>query len=182
MLSRQGRLGAFEAALQANGLGRDPSLTKTGAPSFVMGHDTMSHLLSLVEPPNALICGGFEISNSALDCCLRTGQRFPDDIAFVGYGDPISYSWIGEGISMIDISPASLAGQTSHMLSAKRDAAMGSTIWLTTKLVLRDSTGSWFRHICLVCVIGLEDATVPVLTLFGVHPVDKNVPVPLPAR
>lgn len=141
MSSGQGRLDAFETALQAHGLGLDPNLTKTGAPSFVMGHDSMSQLLSLSAPPDALICGGFEISNGALDCCLRNGQHFPQDIAFVGYGDPIGYSWIGNGISTIEISPEALASQASHMLSAQRDAAVGDTIWSATKLVLRGSTG-----------------------------------------
>lgn len=140
MSSGRGRLGAFEGALHAQGRRLDPNLVKTGAPGFVMGQMNMAQLLSLATPPDALICGGFEISSGALDCCLRKGQRFPQDIAFVGYGDPISYSWIGTGISTIDISPEALATQASHMLSAKQEAGTVNTICSATTFVMRGST------------------------------------------
>jgi LacI family transcriptional regulator len=141
MSSGRGRLGAFEAALAAHGRKPDPHLTRTGAPGFVMGHEHMSQLLSLATPPDALICGGFEISNGALDCCLRRGQRFPQDIAFIGYGDPISYGWIGKGISTIEISPEALADQASQMLLAQPDADASNVICSATRFVVRGSTG-----------------------------------------
>lgn len=143
MSSGHGRLRAFEAALRSHGLIPDPNLIKTGAPSFVMGHDSMSALLALPAPPDALICGGFEISNGALDCCLRNGVRFPQDIAFVGYGDPTSYSWIGTGISTIEISPDALAHQASVMLASQGNAEGANSNRSATKLVLRGSTGVW---------------------------------------
>lgn len=141
MSSGRGRLAAFESALAAHGLKPDPHLTRTGAPSFSMGHETMSQLLSLAAPPDALVCGGFEISNGALDCCLRKGQRFPQDMAFVGYGDPIGYGWIGKGISTIEISPEALADQASQMLLANPNADARNVICFATKFVLRGSTG-----------------------------------------
>lgn len=142
MSSGRGRLGAFQAALLSHGMKADAGLTRTGAPGFTMGHDNMSALLALVPPPDALVCGGFEISNGALDCCLRNGVRFPEDIAFVGYGDPIGYRWIGHGISTIDISPDELAHCAIRLLSTQSSAGQGAINCSAAKFVLRGSAGA----------------------------------------
>ncbi|MCR8723540.1 LacI family DNA-binding transcriptional regulator [Frigidibacter sp. ROC022] len=142
MSSGRGRLAAFESALQSHGQTPDPGLVRTGAPGFMMGHDNMAALLSLEAPPDALICGGFEISNGALDCCLRRGLRFPQDLAFVGYGDPISYGWIDKGISTIEISPEELAKQACRMLAPQAMAAEDHVEHLPTTFHLRGSAAA----------------------------------------
>jgi DNA-binding LacI/PurR family transcriptional regulator len=129
------RVAAFEAALQSQGVKPLPELIKTGAPGFEMGHRSMAELLGLAAPPDALICGGFEISNGALECCLERGVVFPRDLAFVGYGDPISYRWIGQGISTIDVSPDDLAQRAVELLAHDATAPNASP----TKFVLRGS-------------------------------------------
>lgn len=118
----------------------DPALIRTGAPGFAMGQDNMSALLALPAPPDALVCGGFEISNGALDCCLHNSVRFPQDIAFVGYGDPTAYRWIGQGISTIVISPEQLASQASQMLAVQGHAEQIHINCSATTFVSRGST------------------------------------------
>lgn len=139
--SGRGRVAAYKAGLLANGLALDQTLIRTGFPGFVMGQDNMSALLALATPPDALICGGFEISNGALDCCLRSGVKFPQDLAFVGYGDPVSYRWIAGGISTIDVAPDDLAQRATLLLSSQEDEAQGTISCSPTKFILRGSAG-----------------------------------------
>ncbi|URK85989.1 substrate-binding domain-containing protein (plasmid) [Rhizobium sp. RCAM05350] len=82
------RFSAFRDSLQRHGIAMRGALTITAAPSFRMGHESLLALLDGNEAMTALVCGGFEISNGALDACLERGLRFRDDLAFVGYGDP----------------------------------------------------------------------------------------------
>ena len=139
MSSGRGRVAAYESALVSHGLKRNQSLIKTGSPGFIMGQESMAALLALNVPPDALICGGFEISNGALDSCLRSGVRFPHDLAFVGYGDPVSYRWIADGISTIDVSPDDLAYRATQMLSAQISEAQCRVSFSPTQFILRGS-------------------------------------------
>ena len=103
------RFTAFRDALQRHGIALCDALTITAAPSFRMGHDSALALLDGESAMTALICGGFEISNGALDACLERGLRFPDDLAFVGYGDPAAYRWIAGGITTIRLPVVEMA-------------------------------------------------------------------------
>lgn len=137
--SGRSRMAAFEAALKSHAMGVAPELIKTGAPGFEMGHRSMAELLDLAEPPDALICGGFEISNGALECCLERGVVLPRDLAFVGYGDPISYRWIGQGISTIDVSPDDLAEKAIGLLSLQDGSDGGAVSSSEATFLLRGS-------------------------------------------
>lgn len=139
MSSGRGRKTAFEAALKSQGILAQADLIKTGAPGFKMGRRCMNELLDLAEPPDALICGGFEISNGALECCLEQGIEFPRDIAFVGYGDPISYRWIRQGISTIDVSPDDLAQKAIGLLSKVGNVDHSTVSRSDAKFILRVS-------------------------------------------
>ena len=139
MSSGRSRMAAFETTLQSHAITAEPELIKTGAPGFEMGQRSMAELLGLAHPPDALICGGFEISNGALECCLERGVTFPRDIAFVGYGDPISYRWIGRGISTIDVSADDLAQKAIGLISMQEDSATSAISRSPTRFVLRGS-------------------------------------------
>lgn len=103
------RFAAFRDSLQRHGIAMRGALTITAAPSFRMGHESLLALLDGNEAMTALVCGGFEISNGALDACLERGLRFPDDLAFVGYGDPAAYRWIAGGITTIRLPVVEMA-------------------------------------------------------------------------
>ncbi len=103
------RLLAYHHALQRHQIAPDHTLTITAPPSFRMGHDGAATLLDGKVSVTALICGGFEISNGALEACLGRGTRLPNDLAFVGYGDPAAYQWIAGGITTIRLPVAEMA-------------------------------------------------------------------------
>jgi len=109
------RLNAFKAGLEAVGLSPAKDLLIAGEPSFEMGYRAVQ---TLVEQggATALVCGGIELSNGALNGCLEKGIRIPEDLVFIGYGDPSYYQWIGGGISAIRLPVDDLAQQISSFI------------------------------------------------------------------
>lgn len=118
MSSGRGRAAAYRYGLARAAMPEDPALIRTAAPGFAMGRAEMEALLDAPSAPDAVICGGFEISNGALDACLRREIRLPDDLAFVGYGDPAAYRWLAGGITTIALSPDDIAERAMDMLES----------------------------------------------------------------
>lgn len=87
----------------------------------------------------ALVCGGFEISNAALDACLEKGMRFPRDMAFVGFGDPRAYRWINDGISTISL-PVRAMAQWAVAMVLRPDSDPVQTKIFETQFIERHST------------------------------------------
>lgn len=113
--SGRGRLEAFRAGLVASNLKEEPCLIKTGNPSFRMGGEFAREILTAGKA-TAIVCGGFEISNGALNALLESQIGHSGKFGFIGYGDPSFYSWIDGGISTIQIPVLPLAQQALQLL------------------------------------------------------------------
>lgn len=133
------RAKAFHDALKRNGLSPNPAVIKQEPPSFEMGHALCLSILDGTAAATALVCGGFEISNGALDACLKRGLKLPADLAFIGYGDPSFYKWIEGGISSIFVPVEELALQAAALLSPRAPQKDAGVIFLPSALVLRNS-------------------------------------------
>lgn len=110
------RLQAFRDGLAGCELPSREEVIVTGPPGQAMGHERMHAMLASNQPPDAIVCGGFEISNGALNACLERGVRLPEQLAFVGYGDPSFYQWIAGGISTISLSANEVACRAIEMI------------------------------------------------------------------
>ncbi len=134
------RFSAFMSGMQRAGLDTEPDDILTDMPTFSMGHRAAQ---SLIDAGNvtAMICGGFEISNGALNGCLEKGLRLPTDISFIGFGDPSFYRWISGGISTIRIPVDSLAAKTAMLLDPANRSKTAPPIQqiLPAELVIRNS-------------------------------------------
>ncbi len=117
--SGRDRYGAFCDGMARQGVSVNDDLLIRGAPSKDLGRG-LGRLLQEPNPPTAVICGGFEISNGALASVMDSGLRMPDDIAFVGYGDPQYYSWIAGGVTTIGMPVDAFANALAHRLSTLR--------------------------------------------------------------
>lgn len=137
--SGRGRFAAFQAAMQRNGMEINMKLVRTGPPGFEMARDTAISLLDSGAPPEALVCGGFEISNGALEACLQRGVNFPTDLAFIGYGDPPAYKWIAGGITTIALSTDDIAMRAMAMITDLVHTKPHASSDLPTELILRKS-------------------------------------------
>lgn len=138
--SGRNRLAAFSGAMKRNARPVVPGLMRMAAPSFDMGYHSLQSLLR-DERATAIVCGGFEISNGALEACLQGGLAMPGDIAFVGYGDPAHYAWINGGLSTIALPVDQLARQAAEMLdrSMAADREPASTVSFPAVFVKRHS-------------------------------------------
>lgn len=130
------RAEAFVQALRHQGIDPEPRHFHTGAPGFDMARQTIEKLLDAANRSQALICGRFEISNGALEARLHRGVRFPDDMAFVGYGDPPAYQRLGGGITTISLSADDLAGRAIALIEGDTAQANAAS---PTRLILRHS-------------------------------------------
>jgi DNA-binding LacI/PurR family transcriptional regulator len=134
------RQAAFIEAMVANGLAVVPTLIQTASPSFDMGAACAQAVISGEVEATAVVCGGFEISNGALDACLRAGVSMPDDVAFVGYGDPSFYRWIQGGVTTIALPIDELAQQALELLSpAKGEDTKARDCVFEAELVYRST-------------------------------------------
>ncbi len=109
------RLTAYRDGLRRAGISENADLVLTGVPSFDMGRKCAEQLLDGGQA-TALICGGVEISNGALSALMDRGQQPGKDFAFIGYGDPAYYSWIGGGVSTVQLPVELLAEQAIKVL------------------------------------------------------------------
>ncbi len=50
-------------------------------------------MLSLPEPPTAIYCSSDSMALGAILAVENAGRRVPDDVAIVGHGDDLPYSW-----------------------------------------------------------------------------------------
>ncbi|WP_372574327.1 LacI family DNA-binding transcriptional regulator [Ruegeria jejuensis] len=102
------RLGAFLTGADEARIDVTPDMIHTGTPSFAMGHAQAKAILE-AGCATALLCGGFEISNGALSAVIDETKHSRKKIAFIGYGDPSFYAWIGNGVSTIQVPVTELA-------------------------------------------------------------------------
>lgn len=137
--SGRNRLQAYTDALGGIGLPVDETLICTGAPGFDMGRDRMKHLLDMPHAPDALVCGGFEISNGALETCLTRQLDMPERMAFIGYGDPACYRWISGGITTVALSEQQLACEAIRMVRDCASNRSTASQTVSTELIFRGS-------------------------------------------
>lgn len=135
--SGQQRLKAFTQTLKNTNIEIRRELICTGSPSYQMGYENMMSLLKLDKRPDGLVCGGFEISNGALDACLASEIKIPSDLYFIGYGDPSFYKWISGGISTISISEEDVAHRAIGMVKSLDTLDENKTEIVSTELLIR---------------------------------------------
>ncbi|ACZ31813.1 transcriptional regulator, LacI family [Xylanimonas cellulosilytica DSM 15894] len=82
-----GRRGAYLAALESAGITPDPALLVPVPWGASGGAEAMERLLSLPEPPTAVLAHSDEIAFGALQTLRRAGVRVPADVSVIGVDD-----------------------------------------------------------------------------------------------
>jgi DNA-binding LacI/PurR family transcriptional regulator len=87
-LSGAPRLRGYAQALRASGQQQDPRLIATGAGTFDDGHRLAQRLLSLPDPPTALIAATNDQGAGCLEALRAAALRTPEDISLIVYAAP----------------------------------------------------------------------------------------------
>ncbi|WP_380053979.1 LacI family DNA-binding transcriptional regulator [Falsihalocynthiibacter sp. SS001] len=127
------RLDAYRSGLKQAGIVEDRRLVLTDSPSISMGNRLTRKILSETDA-SAIICAGFEISEGALKAAIQT-ETLNSRLAFVGYGDPDYYSWIGRGLCSIRVPVDELAECAISLVTS--DKPREAEFKFAAKLIIR---------------------------------------------
>jgi DNA-binding LacI/PurR family transcriptional regulator len=156
--SSRARLAGYRAALEAAGLGAG-GLGAGGpdAPGELVRRDHFCaaggrrqarELLTLPQPPTAIVAGNDAQAFGVLQALGERGLRAPEDLSVVGFDDVPVASWATPALTTIRQPLAAMAATAFRMLRAPGTSLPGASgpgephhIELATTLVIRESTG-----------------------------------------
>ena len=144
LLSGQARLQGYRDALSSAGLPVDESLITIGNYRFDPAYHATQALLSLPEPPTALLVCNELMTGAALQCLKDRDVSLPDELSLVAFDDPPWTSFFRPGITTVRtprVEIARLALETLLGLladPASRDASAVERK-IATEFVVRES-------------------------------------------
>jgi DNA-binding LacI/PurR family transcriptional regulator len=118
-LGSRARVVAFRGKAKRLGLVLDPLLVRTGELSRETGYLATRDLLSLAEPPTALIAGNNQLTVGVLGALRDLGLRVPEDLSLVACDDVDLTRLHDPPIDVIDRDPLEL-GRTAAGLLLRR--------------------------------------------------------------
>lgn len=95
------RLAGFVSTMHQAGL--DPSKVALMAPRPEFSRHAVHTLMSATRRPTALVMGSSSLTFGALMALRALGMRWPEDISIVGYGDPVWFGLIGDGLTTMKL-------------------------------------------------------------------------------
>jgi len=101
LLSGRDRLEGYRDALTAAGLPVDERLIGIGNYRFDPAYRATEELLSLREPPTALLVCNELMTGAALQCLKDRGVSLPDELSLVAFDDPAWTSFFRPGITTV---------------------------------------------------------------------------------
>jgi LacI family transcriptional regulator len=142
-----GRLDGYKKALCEYGMAVNPdyivAVERLDESADVAGHRAATKLLSLNPRPDGIFCFNDPVAIGAMNAILSQGLRIPQDVALIGSGNLHFDSVMRVPLSTVD-QCSEMMGQRAALLAVslidKEASAQPKTIYLTPKLVVRDST------------------------------------------
>jgi LacI family repressor for deo operon, udp, cdd, tsx, nupC, and nupG len=137
------RLEGYQAALAAASLPAHAELVHTGDFTMRSGALGMEHLMSLPQPPTAVLCGNDEMAYGAIRALRKVGLAVPEDVSVVGFDDQNMAEFYNPPLTTVNIPRHELGRRAALELIdqlAGRDVAR--EVVLPTRLVIRESTAA----------------------------------------
>jgi DNA-binding LacI/PurR family transcriptional regulator len=135
------RLAGFRAAMLEAGLGVDDRLVRHGVFTLNAGREQACQLLSLPEPPTAIVAGNDAQAFGVLQVLAERGLRAPADVSVVGFDDVPVAAWATPALTTVRQPLAAMSAAAFRMLRDGETGFEPHHIELATTLVVRDSTG-----------------------------------------
>lgn len=136
------RLDGYQAALRRNGVRVDPDLVRHGDSLVGGGRRLGGELLSLPDPPTAIISGSDEQAYGVYLAARDHGLRIPEDLSVVGNDDVDLCQWISPQLTTVRQPLAAMAREATRMVIelARGGARPNPRVELATSVVVRAST------------------------------------------
>jgi LacI family transcriptional regulator, galactose operon repressor len=109
----------YRAALAEAGLKADPAWVVHTSVGRQGGADGVAELLTLADPPTAVLCGNDMTAIGALDVTRERGLAVPQDLAVVGFDDIEAASLVTPALTTV-LVPAREQGRTCARLLLRR--------------------------------------------------------------
>jgi LacI family transcriptional regulator len=133
----------FEQAVCQAGMGLDPAQVVLSDLTFMGGYDSAKNLLSLSQPPDAILCIDDETALGALRAAHEIGLEIGTKIGIAGFGGTLAASHAEPSLTTLDIPIYEIARDLVRLLLARvKKATPGErTINILPNLQVRSSTG-----------------------------------------
>lgn len=136
------RLDGYQAALRRNGVRLDPDLVRHGDSLVGGGRRLGAELLSLPDPPTAIISGSDEQAYGVYLAARDQGLRIPEDLSVVGNDDVDLCQWISPQLTTVRQPLAAMAREATRMVIelTRGGVPPNPRVELATSVVVRAST------------------------------------------
>lgn len=141
-LIARARLEACRAAMDAAGVPLDEQFIRTGRFFFEDGLDFGRDLLSLADPPTAVICGNDLQALGVYEAARQARLTIPDDLSVVGFDDLECAHWCGPPMTTVrqPFDEMGAAAARLVLTLSAGEAPSQTRVELPTTLVVRGST------------------------------------------
>ena len=135
------RIEGYRAGLQLAGVSFDPSYLVTGSATTASASEATSALLSLADPPTAIVAGNNMATIGAVRAIRSRGLQVPADVSVVGFDD---FEWADcfEPRLTLVAQPCEEIGKRAASLLIERIAnpsGAPQSVRLEARLIIRDS-------------------------------------------
>ncbi|MCG0238910.1 MAG: LacI family transcriptional regulator [Firmicutes bacterium] len=136
------RLEGYRTALARAGIAYDPDLVLSGHITQQDGGRALERLLSLPDPPTAIVAVDDTLALGVLDAALRRGLRVPEDLAVVGFNDDPITAWTRPTLTTVRIPVFELGVMAARMLVSilRGQPVRPRQVILPCQLIVRAST------------------------------------------
>jgi LacI family transcriptional regulator len=138
------RLRGAQRALETQGVVVRDEWVLAGAYTHAGGYSSAAQLLSLREPPTAIICGNDTVAIGALEAAHRHGFAVPERVSIIGFDDTPMAGWAMIGLTTVRQPMAEMAMLAATRLVERIGAGPSLAPrrdLLPVSLVQRNSTG-----------------------------------------
>lgn len=134
---------AFQESM--NEISLSPQLIVDGDHTMEAGVKAMLALMSLPDPPSAVLCSNDTTAIGVLRAAFDRGLRIPQDLSVVGFDDIRLSRFMSPPLTTVEISQAQIAhvafDELLGLLEAPGKQSSRPTHSIRTNLILRSSTG-----------------------------------------
>lgn len=138
------RAKGYKMALQSYGLPFRQEYLKSGPFTQVFGQEAMKHLLSLEQPPTAVLVADDLMAFGGMETLKTRNLSIPGDMSIVGFNDSPLASFIHPALTSVNLNIHELGTQAAKLLMeiVEKPGHNASQRVIPTQLIIRESCGS----------------------------------------